>query len=161
MEIHLIWAQDSNGGIGANGKLPWHVAEDLINFKSLTINSTVIMGRKTWESLPIKPLPKRNNIVLSSKKQDNVETYHSFEDCLDICKKKRLNKIFIIGGRSIYNLFFKYADFLHITNIHLENLNINEFFPISDKIINKKFNKCSEKKLSNSATYSFWVKNNY
>ena len=77
MEIHLSWAQDSNGGIGANGKLPWHVAEDLINFKSLTINSTVIMGRKTWESLPIKPLPKRNNIVLSSKKQDNVETYHS------------------------------------------------------------------------------------
>ena len=56
MEIHLIWAQDNNGGIGLNGKLPWHISEDLKNFKKITSNSTIIMGRKTWESLPIKPL---------------------------------------------------------------------------------------------------------
>ena len=61
MEIHLIWAQDQNGGIGEEGQLPWHISEDLKKFKSLTMNSTIIMGRKTWDSLPTKPLPKRKN----------------------------------------------------------------------------------------------------
>ena len=64
MKIHLIWAQDEKGGIGKNGQLPWHIIEDLKNFKLLTKNSTIIMGRKTWDSLPIKPLPERENIVL-------------------------------------------------------------------------------------------------
>ena len=59
MEIHLIWAQENNGGIGKNGQLPWHIPEDLKNFKKLTLNSTIVMGRKTWESLPFKPLPKK------------------------------------------------------------------------------------------------------
>ena len=72
MEIHLIWAQDSNGGIGKDGNLPWHISEDLKNFKNLTIESPIIMGRKTWESLPIKPLPKRRNIVLSHSNQNEV-----------------------------------------------------------------------------------------
>ena len=79
MKFHLIWAQDQNGGIGENGNLPWHISEDLKNFKFLTLNTTIIMGRKTWDSLPIKPLPKRNNIVLSSAAQNNVTTYHSLE----------------------------------------------------------------------------------
>ena len=56
MKIHLIWAQDSNGGIGINNELPWHISEDLKNFKSLTKNFAIIMGRKTWDSLKIKPL---------------------------------------------------------------------------------------------------------
>ena len=63
MEVHLIWAQDQNGGIGIDGKLPWHISEDLKNFKKITLNSTIIMGRKTWDSLSIKPLPGRTNIV--------------------------------------------------------------------------------------------------
>ena len=79
MDIHLIWAQDSNAGIGKNGKLPWHVTEDLKNFKKITLNSTIIMGRKTWDSLPIKPLPNRRNIVLSSSKQEGVTTFNSYE----------------------------------------------------------------------------------
>ena len=62
MLIHLIWAQDAKSGIGKNGKLPWHISEDLINFKKLTLHSTILMGRKTWESLTKKPLPKRKNI---------------------------------------------------------------------------------------------------
>ena len=63
MEIHLIWAQDFEGGIGIDGKLPWHISEDLKNFKQLTLDTKIVMGRKTWESLPIKPLPQRKNIV--------------------------------------------------------------------------------------------------
>ena len=125
MEIHLIWAQDCEGGIGINGKLPWHISEDLKNFKQLTLNSKIIMGRKTWDSLPIKPLPQRKNIVLSSQKQDNIETYQSYNDCLNSLKKT--DKVFIIGGRSVYKLFFNDADYLHITQIETKKEGTNEF----------------------------------
>ena len=158
MEIHLIWAQDKNGGIGKNGKLPWHVSEDLQNFKKITLNTHIVMGRKTWDSLPKKPLPKRNNIVLSSKKQCNVESFSSYEQCLAKLKEESIKKIFIIGGRSIYKMFFNDANFLHITNIHINEKGINEYFPISKDYIEKKFKQISKKELSNKATYTIWEK---
>ncbi len=158
MEIHLIWAQDYNGGIGENGKLPWHVTEDLKNFKKITLNTTIVMGRKTWDSLPIKPLPKRRNIVISSKKQSSAITYHSLEECLLRLKKDKTDRIFIIGGRSIYKLFFNFADYLHISYINLNNENINEFFPINESTINNHFKKLNEKKLSNRTKYTCWIK---
>ena len=162
MEIHLIWAQDRNGGIGQNGKLPWHISEDLKNFKSLTINSTIIMGRKTWDSLPIKPLPNRKNIILSRKKQLGDFTYSSFEECIEKIKKQNLTKVFIIGGRSIYKLFFKYADYLHISLVNLKNEQINEFFPISMNKIQLKFKKINERQLSDEVLYTYWRNlNNY
>ena len=131
MEIHLIWAQGSNGGIGKDGNLPWHISEDLKNFKKLTMNSPIIMGRKTWDSLSIKPLPDRRNIVLSRSNQNEVETYQSYDDCMNALLKDSIEKIFVIGGRSIYELFFYDADFLHLTKINLLEPGINEFFPIS------------------------------
>ena len=73
MKIHLIWAQEKDGGIGINNDLPWHLSEDLKNFKKLTLSKPIIMGRKTWESLPFKPLPKRRNVVLSSQSMNGVE----------------------------------------------------------------------------------------
>ena len=161
MEIHLIWAQDSNGGIGKNGKLPWHISEDLKNFKKLTINSTIIMGRKTWDSLPIKPLPHRRNIVLSHSNQTNVETFQSYDACMDKLIKDNLEKFFVIGGSSIYNLFFNSADFLHLTKINLLEPDVNEFFPISMQVINKNFKQISEKQISPEAIYTFWKNNNY
>ena len=106
MKIHLIWAQDINNGIGVNGKLPWYIPEDLKNFKKITNKSIVIMGRKTWDSLPIKPLPNRRNIVFSQNIKKNVETVHSYQNCLSKLKKDKVKKIFIIGGRSIYKLFY-------------------------------------------------------
>ena len=95
IDIHLIWAQDENGGIGKNGKLPWYISEDLKKFKKITSNSTIIMGRKTWESLPMKPLPNRDNIVLSSTAQNNVTTYKSYKECLNQLKKKNIKKVFV------------------------------------------------------------------
>ena len=160
MNIHLIWAQDSNGGIGINGKLPWHISEDLKNFKKITLNSAIIMGRKTWDSLPIKPLPKRSNIVLSKTLQPGVKTFTSYNKCLENLNKNKLDKIFVIGGRSIYKLFFNHAKFLHITKVHLNKPGINEFFPFSMKNINSSFKKIFEKKLSCNATYTCWSKNN-
>ena len=156
MEIHLIWAQDSNGGIGKNGKLPWHISEDLKNFKKITTNSTIIMGRKTWESLPLKPLPNRRNIVLSKTKQNQVETYNSYKSCMEQLTEDNIEKIFIIGGRSIYKLFFNSANFLHITKIDLLEDGINEFFPINCTEIKNNFNLTLENKISPNATYTFW-----
>ena len=158
MEIHLIWAQDFNGGIGKNDKLPWHISEDLKNFKKITLDSTIIMGRKTWMSLPFKPLPKRRNIVLSSSNIPNVEVYHNIEDCIRILKKESISKIFIIGGASIYKAFFTYATHLHITFINISSKNLDIFFPIELNVIKNSFKKKSEKKLSEFAKYSYWIK---
>ena len=159
MEIHLIWAQDKNGGIGKNGKLPWHIPEDLKNFKKITSNCTVIMGRKTWDSLPVKPLPNRNNIVISRSLQKNVTTYKSYNECIKQLNKNNIEKAFIIGGRSIYKLFFDSAKYLHITNIQLIEKGINEFFPIPFNQVEKKFKKFLEKTLSKEAIYVIWKQN--
>ena len=117
------------------------------------------MGRKTWYSLPIKPLPNRENIVLSSSKQEGVTTFNSYEKCLNYLENKNTDKIFIIGGRSIYKLFFNVATFLHITKISIFKENINEFFPIKMHNIEKKFHLKLEKKLSKDAIYTLWKKN--
>ena len=158
MEIHIIWAQDFNGGIGKNGQLPWHVSEDLKNFKKITLDSTIIMGRKTWDSLPFKPLPKRRNVVLSSSNIPNIEVYHNVKDCIEVLKKESISKIFIIGGSSIYKAFFTYATHLHITFINISVKNLDIFFPIELSIIKNSFKKKSEKKLSEFAKYSYWIK---
>ena len=158
MEIHLIWAQDINGGIGVKGKLPWHISEDLKNFKKITNHSTIIMGRKTWDSLPLKPLPNRRNIVLSKTKHNLVETYNSYEKCMKKLKKDNIKKIFIIGGRSIYKLFFKDANFLHMTKIDLLESGVNEFFPFDINEIENSFNLILENKITTYATYTFWKK---
>ena len=156
IDIHIIWAQDENGGIGKNGQLPWHISEDLKNFKKITSNSTIIMGRKTWDSLPIKPLPNRENIVLSKSSHINVQTYKSYKECLHELHIKNINKIFIIGGRSIYKLFYNDAKFLHVTNINFIDNDINEFFPIPSHQIEIKFKKISDKILCDDATYTYW-----
>ena len=82
MDIHIIWAQDRDGGIGAMNKLPWHISEDLKNFKSITLGGVVVMGRKPWGSLPIKPLPGRANYVLSTRDIIGVESFRSYEECI-------------------------------------------------------------------------------
>ena len=161
MEVHLIWAQDKNGGIGKNGKLPWHISEDLKNFKRITLNSTIIMGRKTWESLPVKPLPNRDNIILSKTLVLDILTFKTYEDCIDNLIKRNISKVFIIGGRSMYKLFFNKADYLHITKIDLLEEGINEFFPISNNDIISRFQKIDSIKLNEVAEYTLWSKNNY
>ena len=158
MEIHLIWAQDSKGGIGKLNRLPWHISEDLKNFKTLTLNSPIIMGRKTWDSLPVKPLPNRRNIVLSKNTIPNIETYNDYKVCMNSLIKENINKVFIIGGSTIYKLFFKYADYLHITFIDLIDKDIDTFYPFSMDDIKELFFKESEKALNNIAKYTVWVK---
>ena len=158
IDIHLIWAQDLNGGIGKDGRLPWHIPEDLKNFKKLTLHSTIIMGRNTWESLTIKPLPNRRNIVLSSKKIKNVESYYSIDTCFEQLHKDNIKKIFVIGGAQIYEYFIHKSKTLHITLINLETRGIDTFFPISLEQIKKIFNKEVEYSLEEKAIYTRWGK---
>jgi dihydrofolate reductase len=159
MQIHLIWAQDRNGGIGKEGKLPWHIPQDLSNFKKLTLNSTIVMGRITWASLPIKPLPKRRNVVLCSDSIANVESYNSVEQCIETLYKDDVKKIFVIGGAQIYKHFIHRSDELHITLIDEETKGIDTYFPVSLLTIKNKFNKVDEFALRNNALYTHWVKN--
>ena len=158
MKIHLIWAQDKNGGIGYKGQLPWHIPEDLQNFKKLTLNSTILMGRKTWESLPIKPLPKRRNIVLTRKKNLEVESYQSIDECLTKLTNDNTDELFIIGGSTIYNSFIDKAEQLHITLVDEKTKHIDTIFPLNIDQLEKKFEKIKENKLTENVTYSNWYK---
>ena len=161
MKIHLIWAQDQNGGIGKGGKLPWYIPEDLKNFKKLTHDATIVMGRKTWESLPVKPLPDRRNIVLSSGPIEDVESYNSIEQCIRTLYEDAVKKIFVIGGAQIYRHFIHQSDELHITLINADTNGIDTYFPVSILTIQNEFNKVGEYPLGKNALYTHWIKNDF
>ena len=117
--ISIIVAVSEDRGIGKDNELLWHISEDLKRFKKLTSGNTVIMGKKTWESLPRRPLSGRKNIVLTDNPQEYIEgsvTAYSIEDALSKCEKDE--EIFIIGGGSIYRQFMPVADRLFITHVH-------------------------------------------
>ena len=154
----ILVAVSPEGIIGKNNTIPWHYSADLKRFKRLTTGKTIIMGRKTWESLPVKPLPNRTNLVLSKSTKIKSITYNSYDKCMYYLEKNKINKVFIIGGRSIYSRFFNDAQYLHITNIHLNNKDINEYFPISIDNIENHFIKKKVLELSKEATYTFWEK---
>lgn len=113
----MIWAQDVNGVIGVNNNIPWHIAEDFQHFKKLTLGKTVIMGSNTWKSLPVRPLPKRENIVLTSQMEgiEGIKTINSIED---IIKLSKTQEIWVIGGASLYNNLLPYADYIYKTLVH-------------------------------------------
>ena len=159
MKIHLIWAQDHNGGIGKDGNLPWHISEDLKNFKRLTSGSTILMGRNTWESLPVRPLPERRNIVLSSKEVPDVEYYTSVEECIETLDGDGTEKLFVIGGTTVYRNFIHRADELHITHVDEMTKGIDTYFPVTLQKIKMGFEQIEEQALSDNAIYSHWVKN--
>jgi dihydrofolate reductase len=117
--ISIIVAVSDDWGIGKDNELLWHISEDLKRFKKMTTGNAVIMGKKTWESLPRKPLPGRKNIVLTDNPNESIEnsvTAYSIEDALSKCKPDE--EIFIIGGGSIYRQFMPIADRLYITHVH-------------------------------------------
>ena len=125
-DFELVVAMNMNGCIGSNNTIPWNLPEDLKHFKELTENNIVIMGRKTFESLPNGPLKNRLNIVISSK-LDNTYSYPNVivTDMIDVFNviqkyKPIYPKVFIIGGSQIYKLFIKYCNKLHITYIILD-----------------------------------------
>lgn len=133
--ISIIVAVSEDLGIGKNNELLWHISEDLKRFKRLTYGNTVIMGKKTWESLPRRPLPGRINIVITDVPGESFEgaiSAFSIEDSVSKCEKDK--EIFIIGGGSIYSQFMPLADRLYITHVH-KNAPADIYFPEIDPSI--------------------------
>ncbi|TVP94250.1 MAG: dihydrofolate reductase [Acholeplasmatales bacterium] len=119
--IALIVAYDEQRVIGHGGKLPWHLPEDLAHFKELTLGKTVLMGRKTYESILQslgKPLPKRHNIVVSKtlSKADGIEVIRELEPWLNRLAQTE-EEVFVIGGRTVYERALPYAKRLYITHV--------------------------------------------
>jgi dihydrofolate reductase len=113
----MVWAQSRDGVIGADGGLPWHLPEDLALFRRLTVGSTVVMGRRTWESLPdrFRPLPGRTNVVLTADRGwsgDGARPAASVEQVLD-----EHDSFWVIGGGAVYAAFLRHADRLVITEV--------------------------------------------
>lgn len=117
-EIVLIVARADNGVIGEDGHLPWHLPADLRRFKQLTTGAPMIMGRKTFESLP-GLLAGRRHIVLTRDKdwaEDGAEVVHSIEKALALANAPHVS---VIGGAEIYRLFLPRADRIELTEVHL------------------------------------------
>ncbi|MBO6524034.1 MAG: dihydrofolate reductase [Balneolaceae bacterium] len=140
MTLTLVAAHDPNLVIGNNGGLPWRYSEDLKHFKNVTLGNTIIMGRGVFEELNEVPLPGRKNIVLSTtKKYDNVDTYKSLESALKAIDEE---EVFIIGGGVLYRQTLDMADRLIITEIK-EEYEGDTFFPEYRNDIGKKWNEIS------------------
>lgn len=152
MEFELIVACDATtGGIGCDGKLPWYLPGDLKRFRKVTSDApvgkmnAVIMGRRTWESLPDKsrPLPGRLNVILTTRKPapitmtETVRAYASFEEALrDLATMPRVHKVFVIGGAQLYERALRHRDCktVHLTIVHRETqvgeLVFDAWFPL-------------------------------
>lgn len=123
MKLHLIWAQAKGRVIGLNGVMPWHLPEDLAHFKQHTQGCPVIMGRKTWESLPprFRPLPGRRNIVISRRtdwQAEGAELADSLQAAQRLCAGSDV--VWVIGGAQIYTQALPLAQRVVMTQIDAE-----------------------------------------
>lgn len=119
MTVGLIWAQSTSGVIGRDGGIPWQLPEDLARFKAITLGHTVVMGRRTWESLPprVRPLPGRRNVVLSRApgyRADGAEVV----DCLDVALADR--PVWVAGGAEVYHLAMPTATRCEVTEVQID-----------------------------------------
>ena len=126
--LNIIAAIDQNRGIGFDGKLLYWIPNDLKRFRKLTYGHTVIMGRKTFESLPNGALPGRRNIVLShqNKRYKGAITLNCLTDALSLCEDE---EIYVIGGESVYNEALPFADTVYLTEIDVAAEHVDSFFP--------------------------------
>ena len=152
----IVVAMGLKNEIGADNKLLWHLPTDLKNFKELTSNHPIIMGRKTYESIG-KALPNRTNIVVSRKKdwfQEGILIVGSIKEAVKFAKKID-EEIFIIGGGNIYEQTLEITDKLEVTQVNAE-LEADVFFPKIDEKIWQKTNEfCHEKDDKNQYDFCF------
>jgi dihydrofolate reductase len=119
--VTLIVAAAENGVIGKAGALPWHLSEDLKRFKRLTLGKPCIMGRKTWDSLPRKPLPGRTNIVLTRDPgfvADGAVRAASFTEALAHARAEHPGEIMVIGGEAVFAAALPEAGRIELTEVH-------------------------------------------
>lgn len=127
--LSLVVAMAQNRAIGKDNQLLWHLSDDLKHFKALTSGHTIVMGRKTYESFPRRPLPNRYHIVLSSSfhlNDEHVKTVASLQDALEALPEK--DESFVIGGGQIYRMFLPYCSKAYVTEVKAE-FEADTFFP--------------------------------
>ena len=130
--VGLIWAEAKNGAIGRDGTMPWHLPEDLAHFKRTTADAPVIMGRRTWESLPEKfrPLPGRRNVVVTRSadtRADGAEIAASLDEALE--RTTDAGRVWVMGGGQLYRAALALADELVVTRIDLAIPDADTFAP--------------------------------
>jgi dihydrofolate reductase len=127
--IAFVVAVSRNGVIGQAGGLPWHISSDLKRFKAITMGKPLIMGRKTWESLPKKPLPGRPNIVITRQKNYRAEGAIVAADMPSaLTAAGQVEEICVIGGGEIFDMFLAQTDRIYLTEVDLE-VDGDTFFP--------------------------------
>ena len=156
--ISAIVAVDNNWGIGFNGDLLEHIPEDLKMFKRLTLGHTVVMGRKTWNSLPKAPLPKRGNIVISNAQPliiDKNTLRLPLEDVIEFLEYTN-DEVFIIGGGTIYKELLPFCNRVYVTKIFKDHPNVDTYFPNLDEMDDWAPAACSSIHDYKDLTYQFW-----
>lgn len=161
--ISAIVAVDSNYAIGNKNGLLAHIPADMKHFKSLTSGATVVMGRKTYDSLPIKPLPNRLNLVITSKVKDRYEIQNdgSIFVSMEYVKNWLVNRkaigdyVFIIGGGQIYKELLSYCDKVYLTKIFHAYETADTYFPNIEEMNEWKLEKVGEMQEYNELKYQF------
>lgn len=154
-EVTLIAGVASDGAIGRNNELLWRLPEDMAHFKALTLGHPVIMGRKTWDSLPerFRPLPGRRNIVLSRQaglSLSGAEVHVGLDGALQACSEAP--QVFIIGGSQVYAAALPLADSLELTEVEADYADADAHFPVWDRQV---FNEVSRERHANAAGLVF------
>jgi dihydrofolate reductase len=131
--LSIIVAMAQNRAIGKDNDLMWHLSSDLKRFKQLTTGHPVVMGRRTWESLPKRPLPGRRNIVLTQNpdfEAAGAEVVHSVNGLFEALKD-RDDEVFVMGGASIYQLLLPFTNRLYVTQVY-KDFDGDVYFPTID-----------------------------
>lgn len=159
MTISLVVAAASNNAIGKDGKMPWHLPNDMKHFKNVTWGMPVVMGRKTFDSLG-KALPGRKNIVITRQPgwmADNTVAVKNIEDALFVAKETDAKEVMVIGGGEIYKALFDKAQRIYLTRVEAEPEG-DTFFPVLTQgqwhLVSQKNHEADEK---NAYNYSFQV----
>lgn len=168
--ISAIVAVDNDWGIGFNGDLLEHIPADLKHFKELTLGNIIVMGRKTWDSLPKKPLSNRHNVIISSTLPStqfpqiitNMEipvTIITLDDFINggrpLKKRQYPTDVFVIGGGQIYEELLPYCERVYVTKIFKDHENIDTYFPNLDELDEWTLGESSEVYEYNDFTYQF------
>ncbi len=162
--ISIIVAIAQNYAIGKNNDLLWHISDDLKRFKQITGGHPVVMGKNTFYSLPLRPLPKRRNIVITDVPGEVIEgceMAYSIEEAVDLCDEEVEN--FVMGGGSIYRQFMGIAYKLYITRVH-QDFEADTFFPEIDPAVwqlSEKSEEMPDEKSGLRYTYEIWVRKNH
>ena len=131
--LTLIVARARNGAIGKGNDIPWHAPEDLKMFQRETTGGAIIMGRNTWDSLPFKPLKNRLNVVVSRDTSLTEHVVSSVQEAVELAYTAGYQRIYGIGGQSIYQEMLPLSDRLLVTEVDLEIEDADAFFPHFDE----------------------------